>query len=332
VRIVAIVLLTLLVAVARARAQAPEETTLAVPALSLTFSSTWIAEELGLWEKEGLKVKLSIVAGVGSANAVLANSVDFAVPTSATLLRANARGQQLLAIAQLMDHMPIETVLRKDVAEKAGWAPGMPLEKRAQALRGKRIAVDSVNTINHLLLKYVAKKGGLDPEKDVIVTPMQPPNMLAALKSGSIDGFTMSMPWPITATRDGSAVTIMSIPRGDLPELSPFAFIVVVSRAGFCDGKPSICKKLIAGYKRAIAVMQDTPTEAIAALRKKFDKTDPTVLAEAFELDRKASSRTTLVQEAGIKKALDFQIEVGIMKAEEKIPPLASLYTNKYAQ
>jgi NitT/TauT family transport system substrate-binding protein len=161
---------------------------------------------------------------------------------------------------------------------------------------------------------------------------MQPPNMLAALKSGSIDGFTMSMPWPITATRDGSAVTIMSIPRGDLPELSPFAFIVVVSRAGFCDGKPSICKKLIAGYKRAIAVMQDTPTEAIAALRKKFDKTDPTVLAEAFELDRKASSRTTLVQEAGIKKALDFQIEVGIMKAEEKIPPLASLYTNKYAQ
>jgi ABC-type nitrate/sulfonate/bicarbonate transport system substrate-binding protein len=92
-----------------ARAQAPEETTLAVPALSLTFSSTWVAEELGLWEREGLKVKLSIVAGVGAANAVLAGSVDFAVPTAATLVRASTRGQQLVAIAQLMDHMPIET-------------------------------------------------------------------------------------------------------------------------------------------------------------------------------------------------------------------------------
>jgi len=36
-----------LAAVPTARAQAPEETTLA--ALSLTFSSTFVAEELGLW-------------------------------------------------------------------------------------------------------------------------------------------------------------------------------------------------------------------------------------------------------------------------------------------
>jgi NitT/TauT family transport system substrate-binding protein len=302
-----------------ARAQAPEETTLAVPALSLTFSSTFLAEELGLWEKEGLRVKVSTVTGVGAANAVLAGSVDFAPVSSATLVRADARGQKLFAVAQLMDRMPIETVMRKDVAEKAGITAGTPIEKRAQALRGKRIAVDSVNTINHLLLKYLAKKGGLDPEKDLTVTPMQPVNMIAALKSGAIDGFTMSMPWPVMVSRDGTAVIVMSIPRGDLAELTPFSFIVVVTRAGFCDGKPTVCRKLIAGDKRAFAIMQDKPADAVAALRKKFDKTDPGVLAEAFEQVRAASSRTGLVPEAGLKRAFDFQVEAGVMKAEETL-------------
>jgi ABC-type nitrate/sulfonate/bicarbonate transport system substrate-binding protein len=124
-----------------ARAQTLEETTLAVPAVSLTFSSTFLAEELQLWEREGLRVKISTVPGVASVNAVLAGSVDFAVPAAATLVRGTARGQQLFAIAQLMDHMTIEMVLRKDLAEKAGITPGTPLAQRAQALRGKRMAV-----------------------------------------------------------------------------------------------------------------------------------------------------------------------------------------------
>ena len=327
-----IVAVALLGVVPVALAQGLEETTLAVPAFSLTFSSTFLAEELGLWEKEGLRVKISTVAGVGAANAVLAGSVDFAPVSSPTLVRADARGQKLLAIAQLMDGMPIETVLRKDVADKAGITPGTSLEKRAQALRGKRMAVDSVNTINHLVLKYFARKGGLDPEKDLTVTPMQPPNMVAALKSGAIDGFTMSMPWPVMVNRDGSAVVIMSIARGDLAELTPFSFIVVVTRSGFCDGKPTVCRKLVAGYKRAMTLMQERPAEAIASLRRKFDKTDPAVLGDAFELVRAASSRTGLVPEAGLKRAFDFQIDAGVMKADEKLPPMSELYTNKFVQ
>jgi NitT/TauT family transport system substrate-binding protein len=319
-------------AVSVAGAQGVEEATLAVPALSLTFSSTFLAEELKLWEKEGLRVKISTVPGVGGANAVLAGSVDFTPTGAATLVRAGARGQQLLAISQLMDRIPQEAVLRKDIAEKAGITPGMPIEKRAQALRGKRVAVDSINSINHLLLKYMARKGGLDAEKDLTVTPMQPPNMIASLKSGAIDGFLMSPPWPVMATRDGIATTLMSIPRGDLGELSPFSFILLAVRPGFCDTKPSVCRKMVAGYKRALTLIQDNPAQAVAALAKKFDKTDPAVLADAFELTRAAASRTGVVQEAGIKRAIEFQIDAGVMKPEEKVPPLSTLYTNKFVQ
>src|SRR2546425_1825772 len=242
-------------------AQAPEETTLAVPAFSLTFSSSFVAEELRLWEKEGLKVTISTVPGVAGANAVLAGSVDFTLTSAATLVRGGTRGQQLLAIAQLMDRAPTEIVLRKDVAEKAGFTPGLPIAKRAQMLRGKRIAVDSVNSINHIILKYVARKAGIDPEKDLTVTPMQPPNMIAALKSGAIDGLSMSVPWPVMATREGIALTLVSIPRGDIPEMTPFAFILLVTRPGFCDTKASVCRKLVAGYRQALGVIHDKRSE-----------------------------------------------------------------------
>ena len=255
----ALVLVTVLGAAFVARAQAPEETTLAVPAFSLTFSSTFVAEELALWEKEGLRVKVSTVAGVGAANAVLAGSVDFALTSAATLVRGGTRGQQLFAIAQLMDSAPTQIVLRKDVAEKAGLVADAPLAQRAQVLRGKRMAVDSVNSINHILLKFVARKAGVDPEKDLTVTPMQPPNMIAALKSGAIDGISMSVPWPVMATREGLTVTLVSVPRGDIPEMTPFAFILLVTRPGFCDTKPSVCKKLVAGYKRSLGLIHDKP-------------------------------------------------------------------------
>ena len=297
------------------RAQGVEETTLAVPAISLTFSSTFLAEELRLWEKEGLRVRISIVPGVG-----------------ATLVRAVARGQQLFAIAQLMDRMTQEAVLRKDLGEKAGITPTTPVTKRAQALRGTRIAVDGVNTINHHVLKYLARKGGLDAEKDVTVTPMQPPNMIAALKSGAIDGFVMSVPWPVMVSRDGTAITLASAPRGDLPELSPYPLIQVLTRPGFCDAKASLCRKMVAGYKRALSMIHDNPAEALATLRRKFDKTDADVLSESFELARAAASRTGIIPEAGLKRAIDFQLEVGAMKPEEKVPSLAGLYTNKFVQ
>jgi NitT/TauT family transport system substrate-binding protein len=319
-------------AASAARAQGVEETTLAVPAISLTFSSTFLAEELRLWEKEGLRVRISIVPGVGASNAVLSGSVDFGLGGGATLVRATARGQQLFAIAQLMDRMTQEAVLRRELGEKAGITPTTPIAKRAQALRGMRIAVDGVNTINHHVLKYLARKGGLDAEKDVTVTPMQPPNMIAALKSGAIDGFVMSVPWPVMVSRDGTAITLASAPRGDLPELAPYPLIQVLTRPGFCEAKASLCRKMVAGYKRALSLIHDNPADALATLRRKFDKTDADVLRESFELARAAASRTGLIPEAGLKRAIEFQLEVGAMKPEEKVPSLAGLYTNKFVQ
>ena len=125
-----------------APAQELHDATLAVPAFSLSFSLQYLADDLGLWQKHGLKVKSQLIAGVGSANAVISGSADAADASPPVVTRAAAHGQKLTAIGALQDHLFVSLSLRKDLADAAGFDPKAPLEKRVQVLKGRTIAVE----------------------------------------------------------------------------------------------------------------------------------------------------------------------------------------------
>src|ERR1700687_4068955 len=105
---------------------------LAVPNVALTFAPGYLAEDWGLFAKQGLNVKSVVIAGIGSANAVISGSADFAEISGATLTRAAARGQRMVAIVSTLNRPTIQIVLRKEVA--AGFDPKAPLDKRVQFL------------------------------------------------------------------------------------------------------------------------------------------------------------------------------------------------------
>jgi ABC-type nitrate/sulfonate/bicarbonate transport system substrate-binding protein len=258
--------------------------------------------------------------------------VDFTNTTSASFLRANARGQKLVAIANTQEKVQIEIVLSKAFADKAGFAAGAPLEKRLAALKGARVAVDAVNSIVHGYVIYGAKKAGLDPARDLTVSPMAPPAMLAALKSGQVDGFSMSRPWSSMAVQQGLGVRAVSSPLGDFAELNPFNYNVIITRPGFCESKPEVCRKLGAGFRKAVAFMHANPEEAIAILQKRFPKTDPEVLKDAYSGALAGTPRTPEIKESGFGTVEDYMIAAGIMKAEERLPSYAGLYTNAYVK
>jgi hypothetical protein len=81
----------------------PEDVTMAVPNITFNLTATFIADELGLWARHGLRFKMIQVTGIGAANAVIAGSADFSQGGGSTLTRAAARGQRLLAIASTAD-------------------------------------------------------------------------------------------------------------------------------------------------------------------------------------------------------------------------------------
>jgi ABC-type nitrate/sulfonate/bicarbonate transport system substrate-binding protein len=223
--IAAAVLLGVVLGAGHARAQL-QDVTMALPSEGLAYSMDYIADGQGLWEKHGLRMKTVVIAGIGSTNAVISGSVDVAHASGATLIRAAARGQRLLAIVGVLNRASVEVVLRKSLADAAGFEPAAPLEKRALALRGRTISIDAVNSVDQAYLHLVAKRGGYDPDA-ISLAVMKADNALAAFATNQIDGMAMSPPWPQSLSLDGRAVVVASGLDGDPPDLVPLTTTVV---------------------------------------------------------------------------------------------------------
>lgn len=324
--------LMLLLALVAGTTSAQDQAKLAIPTFSLTLSPIYIAMDKGLWKAEGLELEMPLIAGIGATNALLAGSVEFTATTAASFTRAIGRGQKLVAIGNTLEKVQLEIVVSKALADKAKLVANDPIGKRAAVLKGAKIAVDAPNTIVHGYVRYAAVAAGLDPDRDVTISPMQPPAMLQALKSGQVDGFAMSRPWPSMVRREGLAVTVASSPSGDFPELNPFGYNLIITRPGVCEAKPTTCRKLMTGLRRALELMHDQPAEALAVLKKRFEKTDPDLVEDAFKGVMAGTPRTPELKEAGFTNAQQYMLKAGQIKADEVLKTYAGIYTNAYAK
>jgi NitT/TauT family transport system substrate-binding protein len=307
-----------------------EDTILALPTVSLTFTAVYVAQDLGLWEKQNLTVKSVVIQGVGSPNAVIAGSVDFTVTTASTFGRAAARGQRLLVIANLLNRPMMELVLSKSVADAAHFNPEAPLAERAKILKGKIIAIDGVATNLHAYAQLVALRGGLDPDKDMQFAPMASTNMPAALKSRAIDAFTASLPWTIDAVQSGAAVMVASSPRGDLPEMLPFNYAVLMTRPSLCSDQRPICEKMGHGIAQAMQFVREQPDETLAIVKTRFPQMSDQILAASLATIRNATPETPTPMLDGFENSENFNVNAHVLKPEERLKSFDGLYTDEF--
>jgi ABC-type nitrate/sulfonate/bicarbonate transport system substrate-binding protein len=311
-------------------AQAPlEDVIVSVPNFTFTLTPTLVADELKLWEKNGLRFKMVQIQGVGATNAVISGSADFAQAGGSTLTRANARGQKLIAIANTAERNIVSITLRKELA--SGFDPKAPLAQRAQVLRGKTIGVGALQANPHAYLKVVAARAGVDPES-IRVTAMEGNALLGAFETKAIDGMSNSPPFPMKPVIDGVSVVIASGPDGDPPNALDFAYNVVLTRPDTCEKRKSVCQKLGRAYREATAYVVDHPQETMAILQKRFANLEPALIESAFELIRKSTPRVPALTSTALENADDFNVEAGFMKKDEKLKSYDGLFTNEYVQ
>lgn len=321
----------LVVASAHAQTQAVQDIVLALPAVSLTFSMGYVADDLGIYARHGLRVKTVEIAGVGAINAVISGSADFAQPSAISLTRAAAHGQRLLAIAETLDRPVIQLALRKDLAEAGGFDPADPLAKRGLLLRGRTIAVDAVNSLIHAYVRLIAHRAQYDPE-EIHIAVLQPPSMIAAFDTKQIDGFAMSPPWALKPVLEGTAVMLASGPDGDPPDLVPLASNVLVTKPETCEKRPTLCEAMGHALVEASAYMHDHPSEVLAVLRKRFPTLSDELLTKASETIRKITPMPPVVTREGLENSEIFNIDAGLMQKTEKLHSYDGLYTDKYVR
>jgi ABC-type nitrate/sulfonate/bicarbonate transport system substrate-binding protein len=306
------------------------EVIFAIPALTLTFSTHFVAQDAGFFKKEGLKVTDRNLVGVASVNAVIARSADFTMGTGPIFLRGAAQGQRMLAIANLVDRPLVELVLRKDVADAAGITDKTPPAERAKALKGKTIAIQGVGSIVHAWQRYVTNRAGLDVEKDVRIAPMQPPEMFPALQNKAIDGYATSMPFTTQAIVKGAAIMLASS-TFDAPELLPFAYALVYTRPEVCKEKRDLCARMARAYVGAAKMIQEKPDEVFETiLKKRFAKMDPDLLVTAWKVVQKAHAKDIRVNVRQLENSQKVSLDAKLLDPKDALKSYDGLFTDEF--
>ena len=166
----------------------------------------WIAKEAKIYEKHGLDVQLILLRGSGQTSAALLGGSIFASPVALpTVMLADLSGADLINVAHTVPGVQTKMLVKPEI-------------KRAEDLRGKRIATSSLGSLGDFLFKYILRKNGLDPNREITWLSIgTPPERLQALFSGVVDATEASYPFDVAGGAQRISSSVRCQERGGLP-------------------------------------------------------------------------------------------------------------------
>jgi len=177
-----------------------EKTALKIGFIPITCATPIImAGPMGFYAREGLNVSLQKTAGWAVIRDKVQNKEYDAshmlspMPLAMSLGLGSARQSVDVASIQNINGQAITLHLKhKDKMNPKDW-------------KGMKFGLPFDYSIHNLLLRYYLAEAGLDPDKDVELRMMPPPDMVANLRAGNIDGFLGPEPFNQRAVFEGFA-------------------------------------------------------------------------------------------------------------------------------
>src|ERR1051325_7696903 len=101
--------------------QAQERIRLGLSSISATSGSTWVAEEKGLFKKQGVNVEVNFIGGGASrvVSALLPGEIQFPVGGADPVIRAALRGADTVLTASPMSRGLQRLIVRPDIKTPA---------------------------------------------------------------------------------------------------------------------------------------------------------------------------------------------------------------------
>jgi nitrate/nitrite transport system substrate-binding protein len=174
-----------------------EKKDLKIGFIAITCATPLImADPLGFYKNEGLSVTLNKTAGWALIRDKMLNKEHDASHFLSPMPLAISMG--LGSIAQPMNVATIQNIngqaitlanKHKDKRDPRQW-------------KGMKFAVPFEYSMHNFLLRYYVAEHGLDPDKDIQIRVTPPPEMVANLRAGNIDGFLGPDPFNQRAVYD----------------------------------------------------------------------------------------------------------------------------------
>jgi nitrate/nitrite transport system substrate-binding protein len=176
---------------------APEKKDLKIGFIAITCATPLImADPLGFYKKEGLNVQLMKTAGWALIRDKMLNKEHDAshflspMPLAISMGLGSTQVPMNVATIQNTNGQAITLhVKHKDKRDPKSW-------------KGFKFAVPFEYSMHNFLLRYYLAENGINPDTDVQIRVTPPPEMVANLRAGNIDGFLGPDPFNQRAVYD----------------------------------------------------------------------------------------------------------------------------------
>jgi NitT/TauT family transport system substrate-binding protein len=172
-----------------ALAQESPRVRLAYSAFSVAFLNVFIARDAGIFKRHGLDVELIQMAGPIPIAALVAGEIDYLTGYTTGLV-ATGQGVPLKGIMVTLRRPPFYIIAEPNV-------------QRANDLLGRRLGVDRIGSLQHLVSRLLLKSRGIEPEKVIFTQTGSVSNTVTSLGQGAVSAALLSGPHNVIMMQKG---------------------------------------------------------------------------------------------------------------------------------
>jgi len=277
-----------LVAMIAPRAAAQEMSLRAVyNAVSGVMSPIWVAQDAGLFVKQGVAVDLKYLAATTAVQGMVGGGEDVGLVGNQGI-DARLEGADLTYIASCLPVFVFQLYARPEIKSLAD-------------LKGKVVAVTQPAASTDYAMRIVLKRNGLEPDKDVrILYAQDMTNVLNSVSVGNAVAGIMSAPTSLRAKAAGNKMLV------NITDLKvPFLFTGMLSSPKVIREKNEALTRFLRAYIEAMAVIRKDKETTLKSLGKFLKTNDREVLESVYEEYRDVFPAAPLMTAAEIQAVLE---------------------------
>jgi NitT/TauT family transport system substrate-binding protein len=246
------------------KAPAAERFYISIPGPTLSYVPLYYGQEKGFFSQNGLDLQILVVRGIVGVSSLMSGEIDVTCHAGSGFSAA-LRGLPLKIISVTRDQPIHELVVGSSAS---------PTE-----LKGKSIAVGSLEGTAAIMTRRILQAKGLDPQKDITLLSMDTPARLQSLLTGKVAGAMMTPPSTYLAVDQGFKV----FGRGR--DYMRYLQTGVVATDTHIKQKRERLMRFLSAWNRALKFYQDNPELMVPYIQKRLGVKEASMAKRMYDDD-----------------------------------------------
>jgi len=264
-----------------------------IPSVGMGNIIPYVTREGRLYEKYGLDPEVITVMGSGiGSKALISGNLDIIPIATPTVIAANLAGADMAILAHTMPAVVHAMMVRPDI-------------KRPEDLKGKKIGVSSLGSLTDFLVRSIARKKGLNPDRDLtlITTGGSDTERVMALKAGAVDATAISHPGYGLARKMGFTMLWDSAKELDYP------WMEITTRRAAIKSDRELITQYMKAHLEGIALFKSNKDFSVKVIKKILRVTDDELANESYDIFSKMFIPAPYPNHPGMKVSFEYVAE-----------------------